>query len=63
MTRYGCFELLLRSSFCVLTCAGDAVRQDRWQRLHPGLPVPLLGRAGLCSGFSECYPTPQMTCP
>lgn len=43
--------------------SGDAVWQDWWQCLHPGLPVSLLCCAGLCSGFSQCYSTPQMRCP
>lgn len=39
---------------------GDAVREDRRQRLHPGFPVPLLRRAGLRGRPGQRDSAPQV---
>lgn len=40
--------------------AGNAVRSHRWQRVHLGFPVSLLGATGLCRGAGQCYSASQI---
>lgn len=40
--------------------AGDAVRTHRRQRLHAGLPVPVLGPAGVRRGFGQHHPEAEV---